>query len=354
MLELSELDNEITKKQLNRTFPNKVDIKFGLDANKIKGVNNFPIYYESKGFTSHAKQNVDSFMFHTPHNTNKYNVAKPTHTPVGEIRPYLFDKQSPSQPKETNVRMKQGEMSSLYGLPPDKTIVLENPTAQAMGKITEEEFRVKQWQKDFDGTTGLPDGIENIINGGNDQSQHIPSGHGTASSVAMDVDTEPQVEPVKVTIKRKKTPVVAPAFELKPSLTVDINREEIEAEVEAETNTAVDPEIKDALKSFLLANPNRKREITKPDRDMLDELLKKFGFKTPQKSSKKISTYISAFRKIISIKKNIDIGESPLKKKRGPNKRKNKNYNIIEESPRKKPDNFNNDMFFEDETKNHK
>lgn len=356
MLELSELDNEITKKQLNRTFPNKVDIKFGLDANKIKGVNNFPIYYETDGFTSHAKQNVDSFMFHTPHNTNKYNVAKPTHTPVGEIRPYLFDKQSPSQPKETNVRMKQGEMSSLYGLPPDKTIVLENPTAQAMGKITEQEFRVKQWQKDTDGTSGLPDGIENIINGGGEKPRHIPSGHGngsaTASSVDMDVDnTEPSVEPAKVTIKRKKTPVVAPAFELKPPLTVDTNREaeaeaeaEVEVEAEAETNTAVDPEIKDALKSFLLANPNRKREITKTDRDYLDELLKKFGFKTPQKSSKKISTYISAFRKIISMKKPIDIGESPLKKKRGPNKRKYKVYHAIEESPRKKPDNFNNDM----------
>jgi hypothetical protein len=132
---------------LSKTFPNKVDIKFGLDANKIKGVNNFPIHYATDGFTSHAKQNVDSFMFHTPNSTNKYNVAKPTHTSVGEIRPYLFDKQSPSQPKESNVRMRQDEMSSLYGLPQDKTIVLENPTAQAMGKITEEEFRVKAGER---------------------------------------------------------------------------------------------------------------------------------------------------------------------------------------------------------------
>jgi hypothetical protein len=176
MLKLSELDNEMTKKQLSKTFPNKVDIKFGLDANKIKGVNNFPIYYETDGFTSHAKPNVDSFMFHTPHNTNKCNVAKHTHTPVGEIRPYLFDKQSPSQPKETNVRMRQGEISSLYGLPADKTILLENPTAQAMGKITEEEFSVKQWRANPDGGSGgvLPTELENIVSGDSTEPQRAP------------------------------------------------------------------------------------------------------------------------------------------------------------------------------------
>jgi hypothetical protein len=94
MLELSELDNEITKKQLSKTFHNKVDIKFGLDANKIKGVNNFPIHYATDGFTSHAKQNVDSFMFHTPNSTNKYKKF---------VLIFLINKVHHNQKKRTSV-----------------------------------------------------------------------------------------------------------------------------------------------------------------------------------------------------------------------------------------------------------
>lgn len=148
MLEYTELDNRITKTQLNKTFPNKVNIQYGLDANKIKGVSNFPIYDATDGFNSHAKSNLDSFMFHSTH---KYDVAKPTHTSVGEIQPYLYDKKNPSHPRDTNVRIREGELSSLYGLPPDKTIVLENPTAQAMnlmgGKMTETKMRNHIWRE---------------------------------------------------------------------------------------------------------------------------------------------------------------------------------------------------------------
>lgn len=54
MLGECEFDNMVVKSQLSKQFPNKVDIKFGLDANKVKWVNNFPIYNATDGFRSNT------------------------------------------------------------------------------------------------------------------------------------------------------------------------------------------------------------------------------------------------------------------------------------------------------------
>lgn len=157
MLTDDELDNRVVKSQLSKTFPNKVNIQYGLDVNKVKGVNNFPIENATDGFTSNAKKNVDSYMFHT---NSKYDVKPSTHTSVGEIRPYYYDKQSPSHPKDTNTRY-SGELTNIFGLPPDKTIVLENPTAQAMnlmgGQMTERKLRDHNWREEVHGDVDYED-----------------------------------------------------------------------------------------------------------------------------------------------------------------------------------------------------
>lgn len=143
MLEDSIFTNRVTKEQLSKKFPNKVNIGFGLDANKIKGVDNFPIYNEAVEFNSNARSNIDTYMFTS--RQRKYDVVVPKHTSsVGEIQPYYYNKHKDSLSTESNIWMEPGKMSSLYGLPPDKDIIIENPTAQAMnlmgGQMTEEKM----------------------------------------------------------------------------------------------------------------------------------------------------------------------------------------------------------------------
>lgn len=300
MLELSELDNEVTKRQLHKTFSNKVDIKFGLDANKIKGVNNFPIYYETDGFSSHAKKNVDSFMFHGAFGTNKYDVKKSTHTSVGEIRPYLYDKQSPSQPKNSNVRMRQGEMSSLYGLPPDRNIVLESPAGQAMGPTTERQFRDKQWRENPGeiGNSTLPAELESIISGGDSSSLPPPpppsaGGSGSASATSTaEPEHEQVIEPV-VKPKKADKPLVTPAFDKTPEKTVEglstpgkMNKTKL---------------IKD-MDSFF-ESKSKTGNITDEDKTKMNSLLKENGFKIPNKAIKKVSAYMKAFESAVTDKK---------------------------------------------------
>lgn len=297
MLEYTELDNQITKSQLSKTFPNKVNIGFGLDANKIKGVSDFPIYSATDGFESHAKKNVDSFMFHTSH---KYDVPKPSHTTVGEIRPYLYDKESPSQPKDTNVRIRQGELSALYGLPPDKTIVLENPTAQAMGKTTAEQFMVKQWQN----SSGLPPALQSIVDG------DVP-----APPTAVDAPTllpslpplpvdlpEPRVKRTQNRVIKSQTPVVLKAFGT-------ANKTPQNENATASSNTTEELPVfnKDKkekvyalLKSFedgIIGFTNN--NISDEDRAYLNKLLSDAGYITPTILIKKISTYLTKFKYIL-------------------------------------------------------
>ena len=151
MLSYAELDNNILKKQLTKKFPHKVNLGI-FDDGKIKGVDKFPVYDATKGFTSHAKPEMDPILF-SKEPTTKYNVSKPSHTPVGKIQPnYFNENQSSLRPKRNKFAMKSGEMSHFFGIPCGRDIVLENPTAQAMnmmgGKMTEEKMKIHNWQKE--------------------------------------------------------------------------------------------------------------------------------------------------------------------------------------------------------------
>lgn len=142
MISNTELDNMVLKKQLTKKFPNKVNIGFGVDDNKIKGIDSFPIYDSTDGFRS----NVDSLLFSTKQ--KRFDVSGVKHIPTPVIQPHYFaEDPRTSSPDTTNTRWGNGELSTLYGLPPDRNIVLENPTAQAMNfmdeKMTEERF-IKQ------------------------------------------------------------------------------------------------------------------------------------------------------------------------------------------------------------------
>jgi hypothetical protein len=65
----------------------------------------------------------------------------------------------------------------------------------------------------------------------------------------------------------------------------------------------------------------------------LDNLLKKFGFKTPNITNVKISSYVTSFRKIIKIK--TSDGQSPTKKKKAYSelKRKLQYIPIVSQNP---------------------
>jgi hypothetical protein len=232
-------------------------------------------------------------------NSNKYEVPKLKHTTIGIIRPDLLfsDRMDSSHARHTNTRVAPGKISSFYGLPPDKTIVLENPTAQAQGKMTENEFKINQLRKSVrDGS--LPPEFDNIINGSD------------SSSGAMDVDAEsdpiegvgrddliiqeeqirrtlqqmdrpshsPSAQPIPrprrpqvniVKESRKRAIEVIPAF--RSSSTDLIVREAVEdVAQEAVQDVAQEsrfkyPEIKRELRSFRLANSDHMRDISPDD-----------------------------------------------------------------------------------------
>lgn len=103
MMADTELDNMVLKKQLSKKFINKVNIGYGVDDNKIKGIDNFPIYDATKGFQSRARPNVDEFMFLMK--DKKYDMGSVTHTSVGEIQPDYFSRhQKRSTSENTNTR----------------------------------------------------------------------------------------------------------------------------------------------------------------------------------------------------------------------------------------------------------
>ena len=332
MLEYTELDNRITKSQLSKTFPNKVNIGFGLDANKIKGVNHFPIYNETDGFKSHAKANVDSFMFHS---SNKYDVAKATHTSVGEIQPYYYDKKSPPHPKDTNIRMRAGEMQSLFGLPPDKTIVLENPTAQAMnmmgGKMTERKMRDHIWRKE---ASGLDPRLQSIIDGDEEQ------GSASASATTPNNNDIPTEEDTKVPPPARKTPAPRAKTVIKPVVSQAFPKEETKEVLKEETKEVLKEETKEVFKedtkedtkegdvristkneikeemSQIFRGSDPSQQMKEDERTKMDNLLTNNGFDTPKKSIKIILTYMNAVQEILEKSISTKTKRTPSKAKK--------------------------------------
>jgi len=166
MLTNDEFENRIVKTRLNETFSHKVNLGFGVDDDKVKGVHNFPIYNKKTNVNLPAKINIDSYMYNNSSKVgSKYDVKSAQVKSAPHIQPYYYDENShQSSAKDSNSRVPHGLMSSLYGLPPDKDIILENPEGQALGGITEREFMLKNYRKEAsDGSDGLPDGLQRII-----------------------------------------------------------------------------------------------------------------------------------------------------------------------------------------------
>ena len=72
----TEFENMVVKEGLSLKSQHNVNMRFGVDDNKIKGVNNLPIYNSNVSFTSHAKPNVDEFMFTSRQNNSMSKLAK--------------------------------------------------------------------------------------------------------------------------------------------------------------------------------------------------------------------------------------------------------------------------------------
>ena len=332
MLEDSIFTNRVTREQLSKKFPNKVNIGFGLDANKIKGVDNFPIYKEAVEFHSKAKSNIDTYMFTS--RQREYDVVVPKHTlSTNEIRPHYFNNHMDSIHTESNEWMRPGVMSSLYGLPPDKDIIIEIPTAQAMnmmgGQMTEEKMRNHIAHKEGSSTASddfLNDPrVKSII-------------EGTESSVPIQESAESITENVKESSRSsKKTEeeiMVEPAFKETTSGSSDEEEEEIKDEKNYDSEIS---KIKNMLENFK-ANPDDKdttqhKEIS----DILDEL----NFKRPDGKIKVNSKFIEQVEEILAGKR---------KKKVNPSKE----YENTEEDRRRKyeiaslkRDSLDDEMHFE-------
>ena len=309
MLEDSEFTNRVLRAELSKKFPNKVDIKHGLDVNKIKCVNNFPVYNETDGFKSNARPNVDSFMFTS--RQSKYDVPASKHTSVGQIQPYFYNKQyqGASRYSESNVRMKAGAMSSLYGMPPDRDIILENPTAQAMnlmgGQMTEEKLRNHNFRVEGSNDSSEIPGeffsdprVVAIIEGG------APPVVRVDNSVPMQESTEPEAKSAEKTsrpIQRKEDDIVVePAFKKTTS-------DKIEDAEDANGYDAKLFQLRHQL-DHLRASPND--QYTKMHKDISDTLVK-LKFDKPDGKIKLNSKFVEQVEDILTEKR---------KKKVKPNK----------------------------------
>lgn len=312
MMDITELDNQVLKSQLSKKFANKVKIGFGLDVGKIKGVSNFPVYDVTDGFTSNAKKNVDSYMFHS---TNKYDVKKGSHTEVGSMNPYLYDDVNLPTPKQSGFRMKSGTMNSLYGLPQDRTIILENPTAQAInmmgGQMTEEKMRDHIWRKE---ASELDPRIQSIIDGGEGQGSASATTPSPTDNFPTKEDTKVPPPARKIPSPRPKTvikPIVSQAFptsgeESKTETTVEETKEESTEEPSSGKvdKQAMTEELYNILKDTDLSKP-----INDADREKLDKMLKINGFNPVSKRVKVAKSYINIFNNIIN-------GTSPVKNRK--------------------------------------
>lgn len=302
MLTNNELDNMILHNQLNKEYPHRVNIQYGLDINKVKGINNFPVYNESKEFISHAKPNTDSFMFHS--NDNKYNVGKATHQSIDNIEPYYYNKNSKSS-KLCYGESNKGLMSRLYGLPPDRNIILENPTAQAMnfmgGQITEKKIMVHNWGKNEVDSFMNDPRVSSIVNGTPPITGEITNEH-TEKENNEDKKYEIPKPRAKTNI------IVEPAFPSDKPTTEDEFKTPLKTEeVKTPQPTAEqkDPKkyesvekIEGILKSSFDNNPKGK---SLEEQQKIIDILKKKGYTNlPHASIKINSTFANKVRKIIA------------------------------------------------------
>ena len=171
MLVNDRLDKQVYSRAMAIVKPNDLGIKYGLDNNKIKGVNDFPIFSNNHGFHCQAHPSAEEFIY-TKSVGNKYSVGKTVHYAPPVVKS-LYDfnadgKEPHSSTPESHLR---GIGNSLYGLP-DLTINIDNYGAKEAGVVgmTEKEAIRKNWKENpSDGN--LPSDFDEIINSDHKQSK---------------------------------------------------------------------------------------------------------------------------------------------------------------------------------------
>lgn len=145
--------NSVVDERLHRKYPHNVKIQYGLDAGKFQGVKQFPLGNFESSFRSNAKPNVDSYLFHSKSPGSGYNipVSKKYAPPVAE--PYLFNAPiNKTMPQRKNAG---SFVAKMYGMPPDKDIIIESTAGQVMnlehGGMTETKFMMHNYRKEFGG-----------------------------------------------------------------------------------------------------------------------------------------------------------------------------------------------------------
>ena len=171
MLVNDRLDKQVYSRAMAIVKPNDLGIKYGLDNNKIKGVNNFPIFSDKRGIHCPAHPSAEEFIY-TKSVGNKYSVGKTIHrAPPSVDSLYDFDADGKVAHGTTPQSHLRGIGNSLYGLP-DLTINIDNYGAKEAGVVgmTEKEAIRKNWKENpSDGN--LPSDFDEIINSDHKQSK---------------------------------------------------------------------------------------------------------------------------------------------------------------------------------------
>lgn len=346
---MTAYNNRVTGTRLNQKYNHNVDIGFGLDVNRIKSVQNFPVLQKTDGLRTNAKASLDGIVYDKNFG-NKYNVGVVKHTDVPEIKPTLYLHEYIPTPPKTNFRMSHNVMYDLYGIPPDRDIVLENTTALAMNTngMTEKEFMKKNFQKqsreavgtDVDDFMDIP-GMQDIIDS-------EPHHKGT------DIAEEKKQEKIEKKTQKSETSIVVyepinvePAFTFEPKSqpktpSKDDKKEDYKLPVGR--NPMEISKVINLLKNEI-GNIDKKTPLKEGDRFEFDNKLFRLNIKLPSLSTKLSSTYLN------TAIKNLINQTSPTKKDKTKLDESSNQNQIITFKPKKskklKVDNMTDDMNFE-------
>lgn len=328
MLTNDEFENRIVRTRLNETFSHKVNLGFGVDDGKVKGVHNFPIYNKKTNVDFPTKTNIDSYMYEKSSKVgSKYNVKLATVKSAPHIQPYFYDENShQASAKDSNSRVPHGLMSSLYGLPPDKDIILENPEGQALHGITEKEFMLKNFRQEA--KDGLPDGLQRIID--DDDTRKNTSSIDTLYNYSEEYEEEEEedeyedYEDEEEEKGKKQKPyspvIVKSAFDnTKETITSSNDYSKIEpSQVDAYFLT-IDFESMNLpdFEQFIRLRGSFKKSSKPLNEDVknkINSLLKKFDKSIPGKGIKSDDNYLQKVKEILS--EDNEIREEKEKQKR--------------------------------------
>ena len=94
MLSNDALDKQVIEKRLTAIKPNKMNIGYGMDINKIKGINKFPICNNPHGLGIKSHLKTDKTLFTNENVSNSYEIKQAKHkaVPMDSIRDlYHYD-----------------------------------------------------------------------------------------------------------------------------------------------------------------------------------------------------------------------------------------------------------------------